>query len=127
MAGFPQLRLRRLRRTEPLRALIRENRVEVNDLIYPMFVVEGRGIKQKITSMPGIFRYSPDQLPPEIEAVARLNIPAVLLFGIPEHKDETGSSALRPDGVIPQAIQAFLQTFLATGPLSLELQKTIIP
>ncbi|MFQ5997256.1 MAG: porphobilinogen synthase, partial [Dehalococcoidales bacterium] len=73
---------------------------------YPMFVVEGKGIKQEITSMPGIFRYSPDQLPPEVEEVARLKIPAVLLFGIPEHKDETASSAYDPNGVIQQAIRA---------------------
>ena len=110
MAVFPQLRLRRLRRSELLRALIRENRVEVGDLIYPMFVVEGKGIKQEITSMPGIFRYSPDQLPPEVEEVNRLKIPAVLLFGIPEHKDETGSSAYHPDGVIQQAIRAIKDT-----------------
>ena len=106
MAAFPQLRLRRLRRTETLRALVRENRVEVGDLIYPMFVAEGRGIKHEIASMPGIFRYSPDQLPPEVEEVVRLKIPAILLFGIPEHKDETGSSAYHPDGVIQQAIRA---------------------
>ncbi|MFC1987538.1 porphobilinogen synthase [Chloroflexota bacterium] len=106
MANFPQLRLRRLRRTETLRALVRENRVNVSDLIYPMFVVEGNGIKQEISSMPGILRYSPDQLLPEVEEVARLKIPAVLLFGIPEHKDETGSSAYQPDGVVPKAIRA---------------------
>ncbi len=106
MAVFPQLRLRRLRRSEALRALVRENRVEVSDLIYPMFIVEGKGIKQGITSMPDIFRYSPDQLPLEAEEVARLNIPGVLLFGIPEHKDETGSSAYHPDGVVQKAIRA---------------------
>ena len=106
MAVFPQLRLRRLRRSAPLRALVRENRVDVDDLIYPMFIAEGRGLKQEITSMPGIFRYSPDQLSREIEEVASLRIPAVLLFGIPEDKDETGSSAYRPEGVIQQAIRA---------------------
>jgi porphobilinogen synthase len=105
MIGFPQLRLRRLRRTEGLRALVRENQVQVGDLIYPMFVVEGRGIKQEVASMPGIIRYSPDELPPEIEEIARLRIPAVLLFGIPEHKDEVGSSAYDPEGVIQQAVQ----------------------
>ncbi|MFH1646498.1 MAG: porphobilinogen synthase [Chloroflexota bacterium] len=105
MADFPNVRLRRLRRTETLRALVRENRVEVGDLIYPLFVVEGKGIKEEITSMPGIFRGSSDRLSPEIEDIARLKIPAVLLFGIPENKDETGSSACQPDGVIPQAIR----------------------
>ncbi len=105
MTGFPQIRLRRLRRTEMLRALIRENQVQVGDLIYPMFVVEGRGIKQEVTSMPGIFRFSPDQLPPEVEDIARLSIPAILLFGIPEQKDEVGSTAYNPEGVIQQAIR----------------------
>ncbi len=106
MAVFPKLRLRRLRRTEALRALVRENRVEISDLIYPMFIVEGKEIKKEISSMPGIFHYSPDQLPPEIEEIARLKIPAVLLFGLPENKDETGSSAYHPEGVIQQAIRA---------------------
>jgi len=105
MIGFPQLRLRRLRRTESLRALVRENQVQVRDLIYPMFVVEGRGVKQEVASMPGIFRFSPDQLPPEIEEIAGLGIPAVLLFGIPEHKDETGPSAYDREGVAQQAIR----------------------
>jgi len=105
MIGFPQLRLRRLRRTEGLRALVRENQVHIGDLIYPMFVIEGRGIKQEVASMPGIFRYSPDQLPPEIEQIAGLKIPAVLLFGIPEHKDEAGSSAYHREGVVQQAIR----------------------
>ncbi len=105
MADFPQVRLRRLRRTETLRTLIRENSVEVGDLIYPMFVVEGEGIKEEITSMPGIFHYSPDRLSPEIEEVARLKIPGVLLFGIPENKDEAGSSARHSEGVVQQAIR----------------------
>ena len=110
MAVFPQVRLRRLRRTETLRALVRENRVEVGDLIYPMFIVEGKGIKEEITSMPDIFRYSPDRLPPELAEIAGLNIPAVLLFGIPENKDETGSSAYHPEGVVQQAIRVIKST-----------------
>ena len=110
MAVFPQLRLRRLRRTDSLRALVRENHVEVGDLLYPMFVVEGEGIKQEIASMPGVFRYSPDQLPREVEEVARLRIPAVMLFGIPEYKDKVGSSAYHPDGVVQKAIQAIKES-----------------
>ncbi len=105
MTDFPRVRLRRLRRTEALRALVRENQVDVGDLIYPMFIVEGKGIKEEITSMPGIFRHSPDRLPLEIEEIAGLKIPAVLLFGIPENKDETGSSAYHSEGVIQQAIR----------------------
>ena len=106
MAGFPQSRLRRLRRTESLRALVRENHVEVRDLVYPLFIIEGSGMKQEITSMPDIFRFSVDQLPQEVEEIAKLGIPAVLLFGIPEHKDEVGSAAYHPEGVIQQAIRA---------------------
>jgi porphobilinogen synthase len=75
-----------------------------------MFVVEGKDIRQGITSMPGILRYSPDQLQAEVEEVFRLKIPAVLLFGIPEHKDETGSSVYHPEGVVQKAIQAIKNT-----------------
>ncbi len=107
MTAFPQLRLRRLRRTDSLRALFRENRVEVADLVYPMFIIEGSGIRQEITSMPGVFRYSPDALMPEIEELTELKIPAVLLFGIPGHKDDAGSSAYHPEGVVQQAIRVF--------------------
>ena len=105
MIGFPQLRLRRLRRTEMLRTLVRENRVDVGDLVYPIFVVEGTGIKQEISSMPGIFRFSPDKLDSEVEEVVRVKIPAVLLFGIPEYKNEVGSSAYAPEGVVQQAVR----------------------
>ncbi len=105
MVVFPQLRLRRLRRTETIRRLVQETRVEVGDLIYPLFVEEGRGIKQEIPSMPGICRFSPDQLPAEVEDIARLKIPAVILFGIPEQKDEVASMAYHPEGIVQQAIR----------------------
>jgi len=104
--SFPNLRLRRLRRTEALRALIRETKVDVGDLIYPLFVVEGSKIKQKITSMPGQYRFSNDLLPKEVEDIAKLGIPAIILFGVPKKKDEVGSSAYHPKGVIQQAIRA---------------------
>jgi len=84
--------------------MVRETRLDVNDLVYPMFVVEGKGITEEISSMPGVLRHSPDTLPREIEEITGLKIPAVILFGIPENKDETGSSALQPDGVVQQAI-----------------------
>ncbi len=106
MVVFPQLRLRRLRRTETIRRLVQETRVEVGHLIYPIFVDEGKGVEQEIPSMPGICRFSPDRLPAEVEDIARLKIPAVLLFGIPEHKDEAASMAYHPEGVIQQAIRA---------------------
>ena len=105
MTIFQQLRLRRLRRSPSLRALIRENCVETSDLIYPLFVEEGKNIKQEIPSMPGIFRFSPDRLPHEVEELATLKIPAVILFGIPQEKDEVGSAAYHPKGVIQQAIR----------------------
>jgi len=109
MAVFPQLRLRRLRYKEAVRALVRETDISVSNLIYPMFVIEGRGIRQEIESMPGIFRLSPDLLPPEVEEIAKLGIPAVLLFGIPQQKDEAASTAYHPEGIIPQAIKAIKQ------------------
>lgn len=106
MSGFPQLRLRRLRQNEALRALVRETRVDVGHLVYPLFVVEGKGIKQEISSMPGQYRLSSDLLSKEVEGVAKLGIPAILLFGIPKSKDEVGSQAYHPKGVIQQAIRA---------------------
>ncbi len=105
MAGFPKLRLRRLRRLEPLRALVRETKVDIQDLVYPLFVVEGKGIKREVTSMPGVFHFSVDRLLPEVEEVARLGVPAVLLFGIPEYKDEVGSAAYHPEGIIQRTIR----------------------
>ena len=110
MANFPQLRLRRLRRTDSLRRLVRETQVATSDLVYPLFVVEGKDIEQEITSMPGISRLSPDRLSAEVAEVAELDIPAVLLFGIPADKDEAGSSAYHPQGVIQQAIKAIKKT-----------------
>lgn len=110
MVNFPQLRLRRLRQSKALRTLVRETRIDVQDLVYPMFVVEGKDIKEEITSMPGVFRYSPDRLPLEVEEVTRLKIPAILLFGIPEHKDDYGSSAYYPEGVVQQAIRTIKNT-----------------
>ncbi|MFC1925348.1 porphobilinogen synthase [Chloroflexota bacterium] len=106
MSVFPELRLRRLRRTETLRAMVRETEVGVKDLIYPLFVVEGKGMHQEISAMPGIFRYSIDLLTHEVEEVAKLGIPAVLLFGIPDKKDEVGSSAYDSEGVIQQAVRS---------------------
>jgi len=85
---------------------VRETHLRVDDMVFPLFVVEGKGIKEEIASMPGIFRYSPDRLPGVVKELTGLGIPAVLLFGIPEHKDEVGSSAYDPQGVTQQAIRA---------------------
>lgn len=105
MSVFPEMRLRRLRRTEALRSMVQETKVTVDNLVYPLFIVEGNGIKQEITSMPGIFRYSTDLLLPEVEEIAKLGIPAVILFGIPDSKDDLGSQAYNAKGVIQQALK----------------------
>jgi porphobilinogen synthase len=105
MADFPTVRLRRLRRTPALRRLVRETTLSIDDFILPLFVEEGRNIKKEIDAMPGVCRFSPDKLAAEIKEIAGLGIPGVILFGIPADKDETGSPALDPDGVVPQAIK----------------------
>ena len=105
LADFPQMRLRRLRNNPALRALVRENHVDVGDLIYPLFVEEGKNLKKEISAMPGIFRFSPDRLAREVEEIAKLKIPAVLLFGIPQEKDEIGSGAYKAKGIVQQAIK----------------------
>ena len=103
--GFPQVRLRRLRRTEALRQMVRETRLEIANLIYPLFVTQGNEVRQAIEAMPGIFRFSVDKLLEEVEEVASLGIPAVLLFGLPEAKDEVGSGAYEPKGIVQQAVK----------------------
>ncbi len=105
MAEFPELRMRRLRRTENLRKLVRETHLDVEDLVYPLFVVEGKNIRQEVSSMPGICRLSPDLLPGEAEEISRLGIPGVILFGIPLEKNEKASGAYSPRGVVQQAIR----------------------
>ena len=104
--SFPQKRARRLRRTETLRQMVRETRLEIANLIYPLFVTRGKGKSQAIEVMPGILRFSVDKLPEEIEEIASLGIPAVLLFGLPEAKDEMGSGAYEPKGVVQEAVRA---------------------
>ena len=106
MSEFPQLRLRRLRRTENLRRMVRENRLSADFFVYPLFIAHGHNLKQEITSMPGVYRFSPDSLGHEVEEIARLGIPAVLLFGLPAHKDEEGSEAYAPKGITQEAIRA---------------------
>ncbi|MBT9159136.1 MAG: Delta-aminolevulinic acid dehydratase [Dehalococcoidia bacterium] len=104
--SFPQVRLRRLRRTETLRQMVRETRLEIASLVYPLFVTQGKDIRQAIEAMPGIFRFSVDKLREEVEEVTSLGIPAVLLFGLPEAKDEVGSGAYDPEGIVQQAVRA---------------------
>ncbi len=103
---FPEYRPRRLRKTEALRSMVRETELSVSDFIYPMFVVPGGGVKKEVGAMPGVFQLSKDRLVDEALEAHDLGVPAVILFGIPEHKDEVGSEAYRADGVVQQAIEA---------------------
>lgn len=104
--GFPVTRLRRLRRTAGLRAMLRETELNPVDFIYPVFVRPGTGIQRPIQSMPGISQWSVDRLVEEVEEAYGLGIPAVMLFGIPENKDHLGSENFSPDGVVQRAIRA---------------------
>jgi porphobilinogen synthase len=104
--SFPNHRPRRLRRTEPLRGLVRETRLTVASMIYPMFVCPGSKVRQEVSSMPGVFQQSSDQIAEECREVAGLGIPGIMLFGLPESKDPRGSSSLSPQGVIQRAIEA---------------------
>ncbi len=100
------IRPRRLRLSPQVRAMVRETQLALDDFIYPLFVAHGRGLKHEIASMPGVFQWSVDNLAPEVESIARLGIPAVILFGLPESKDAVGLENYAPDGVIQQAIRA---------------------
>lgn len=105
-AKYPATRLRRLRKNAALRDLVRENHLSVNDFIYPLFITYGKGIKKEIVSMPGIFQLSIDALTQEINELTSLGIKAVMLFGIPEHKDPIGEENFHDNGIIQQAIKA---------------------
>lgn len=98
-------RTRRLRKSEGIRRLVRENKLTVDDLIYPLFIEEGANIEKEIVSMPGIKRYSLDRIAKELDEVVALNIPAVLLFGIPSKKDDTGTETWNDEGIMQQAIR----------------------
>ena len=98
-------RTRRLRKTENIRRLVRENKLTVDDLIYPLFIEEGVNIETEIASMPGIKRFSLDRISKELDEVVSLDIPAVLLFGIPSKKDEIGSETWNDNGVMQKAIR----------------------
>jgi porphobilinogen synthase len=111
---FPTDRPRRLRRHPLLRDLVRETTLTVQDLILPLFVRPGRGVKKEIPSMPGNYQLSVDRLVDEVGAAVDLGLRAFLLFGIPAHKDATGSSALDDDGIVQQALRALRATYRDT-------------
>jgi porphobilinogen synthase len=103
---FPVHRPRRLRRTEALRGFVRETRLTASGLVYPMFACPGSKVRTEVSSMPGVYQQSVDQIVEECREVADLGIPAVILFGLPEHKDELGSEAYDANGAVQRSIEA---------------------
>jgi porphobilinogen synthase len=103
--SYPITRMRRLRRTETLRRMVRETRLCRDDLVLPLFAVEGSGVREPISSMPGVFRYSVDTLVSEAKRVRDAGVPAVMLFGIPSEKDARGSGADAVDGIVQRAVE----------------------
>lgn len=105
MSNFPSVRLRRIRQNERLRRLVRETHLNVNQLVYPLFIAEGSNQPHEIASMPGIMQWPLEHVGEEVERIAKLGIPAILLFGIPSKKDEVGSQAYAQEGIIQRAIR----------------------
>ncbi len=110
---FPTHRPRRLRRTEALRGLVRETQLSTHGLLYPMFACPGKKVRTEVSSMPGIFQQSADQIVEECREVVDLGIPGVILFGLPEHKDETGSEAASPKAAVQRSIEAIRKAKLS--------------
>jgi porphobilinogen synthase len=108
---YPSYRMRRLRRTPAIRRMVRETTLSVDDLIYPFFVIAGENIKNPIASMPGCFQLSIGNLVGEVREVVELGIPAILLFGIPSHKDSAATGAYDPEGVVQMAVRAIKDEF----------------
>ena len=106
--GFPITRMRRLRRSESLRRMVRETRLAREDFILPLFVVEGNGVREPVASMPGVFRFSVDQVVEECKRVSDVGVLAVILFGIPVLKDARGSGADATDGIVQRAVSAIV-------------------
>ena len=107
---FPGSRPRRLRQTPNLRKMVRETQLDTADFVYPLFVRPGKQIRKEIGSMPGVFQWSPDMLPREIDEISELGIPGVILFGIPEEKDPIGRENFANEGVVQQAIRTIKRT-----------------
>ena len=114
---FPQRRMRRLRRTGFLRALVRESSISASDLLYPVFILDGKGKREAVVSMPGVERLSLDLLFPVVEAVARIGIPAIALFPVidPDKKTAGGEEAFNPSGLVPQAAAELKKRFPDIG------------
>lgn len=109
--GFPATRLRRLRKTSALRNLVRETSLSKDDLMFPLFIVEGENVKREISSMPGQYQMSIENILRECEGLLTLGLNSVLLFGIPAEKDEVGSGAYADDGIIQKAVRGIKQRF----------------
>jgi porphobilinogen synthase len=107
---FPATRLRRLRSTSAMRSLVRETYLRPGMLIYPLFVCEGEGVRREVGSMPGVFNLSIDEAVMEVEACATLGVGGVILFGVPDHKDEQGTGAYATDGIVQRALRAVKAT-----------------
>ena len=110
---FPVHRPRRLRRNKALRELVRETRLTTSGMVYPMFACPGNKVRKEVSSMPGIYQQSPDQIVEECREVADLGIPAVILFGLPEHKDELATEAAAADGAVQRSIEAIRKAKLS--------------
>ncbi|HMG87017.1 MAG TPA: porphobilinogen synthase [Terracidiphilus sp.] len=110
---FPEMRLRRLRRTESLRALVRETTLNPGDLIYPLFICPGEGVRNPVSSMPGVFNLSVDQAVREAEEAAALGIGGLLLFGLPDTKDEKATGAWDDNGIVQQGLRAIKKSAAA--------------
>ena len=104
--GFPTTRMRRLRSTPQLRSLVRETRLSPQALVYPLFVCTGRGVRKEVSSMPGVFNLSIDETVKEVQQASSVGVPAVILFGLPEKKDEIASGAWANEGVVQEATRA---------------------
>jgi porphobilinogen synthase len=104
--AFPENRLRRLRRTETLRSLVRETRLAPENFVYPLFVCPGKGIRKEVRSMPGVFNLSVDEAVKEVRETRKLGVLSVILFGLPESKDEVATGAWADDGIVQQAARA---------------------
>ena len=106
MTSFPDLRLRRLRGSDPMRNLARETRLSPREFVYPMFVTHGHGVREAIEPMPNCYQMSLDVMSEEVDEVAELGIPAVLLFGLPAEKDPLGTEGYDPEGIVQEAVRA---------------------
>ncbi len=106
---YPEVRLRRLRSSANMRDLVRETRLHPSDFIHPLFVVHGEGIRKEISSLPGQYHLSVDELVKECRELYDLGVKSVMLFGIPAHKDATGSEALHDTGIVQQGLRALTE------------------